>query len=178
MVDGGIAAGGQALTDQHEDQKQDGDQRYPVQRFRPVLAEGAEQTEQESPDHELADRYREAPTLAMRAANLMRRMKNANPVIVVMLSCFTPGMPNGIIPHVAARTDIPFSSFVEAIVFSGWLQILLFCVAGHLLMRGDYLISVIFILLQFLVFMSFLIHLMYGVMVIRDLLTLKMALFL
>ena len=82
---------------------------------------------------------------------LIRKMQQANPILVTMLSCFMPGLPNGIIPHIAARTEITLRQYTLAILLSSWLQILCSCVAGHFFIRENYLISVLFILLQWIV---------------------------
>lgn len=82
---------------------------------------------------------------------MMRKMRTSNPVFVVMLSCFTPGLPNGFIPHIAARTGITGRGFVLAVAASSWLQILCNCLAGHFLLRGDYTFMALSIIVQLIV---------------------------
>ena len=82
---------------------------------------------------------------------MMRKMRTSNPVFVVMLSCFTPGLPNGFIPHIAARTGITGRGFVLAVAASSWLQILCNCLAGHFLLRGNYTFMALSIIVQLIV---------------------------
>ena len=86
-----------------------------------------------------------------RHAELMHKMRTSNPSIVVMISCLTPGLPNGFIPHVAARTGITGRGFVLAVAASSWLQILCNCLAGHFLLRGDYTFMVLSIVVQLMI---------------------------
>ncbi|MBP3737367.1 MAG: VTT domain-containing protein [Lachnospiraceae bacterium] len=79
---------------------------------------------------------------------LAEKIQTASPVIVVMLACIMPGMANGFIPHVAARTQISTAKFAAAIALSGWLQILCNSLAGHFLIREDYFYSVITVVIQ------------------------------
>lgn len=81
---------------------------------------------------------------------LMSKINNANSSFVVALACLVPGIPNGIIPYVAASTDIKLKDFAFAIAASCWIQILLNCVAGYFIVMGQYLFLIISIILQIL----------------------------
>lgn len=69
---------------------------------------------------------------------LMSKINNGNPVLVIAVSCMIPGIPNGIIPYIAARSRITFQQFVRAVFESSSVQILMNCVIGHFLIRGEW----------------------------------------
>lgn len=69
---------------------------------------------------------------------LVEKINNGNQVFVVAIACMIPGIPNGIIPYLAARTSITMKDFVTAVACSSWIQILLNCIAGHFWMQGEY----------------------------------------
>ena len=79
---------------------------------------------------------------------LIREMNRHNPAFVTAIACMVPGVPNGIIPYIAARTKLYLSQYVEAVASSCWIQILLNCIAGHFLVRGQYLFTVFAMLMQ------------------------------
>ncbi|NCB34042.1 MAG: TVP38/TMEM64 family protein, partial [Erysipelotrichia bacterium] len=60
-------------------------------------------------------------------------------VFYFALACLVPGVPNGVIPYAAATTSIRGKGFAIAILASSWVQILSNCVAGHFLIRAEYL---------------------------------------
>ena len=68
---------------------------------------------------------------------LMEKMNSNDPRFVTALACMVPGVPNGIIPYIAQRADMRLYSFVIAIALSSWPNILLNCLAGHFLIRGE-----------------------------------------
>ena len=67
---------------------------------------------------------------------LMSKINNANSTFVIALACLVPGVPNGIIPYVAAKTDITKKDFTFAIAASCWIQILLNCITGYFIVKG------------------------------------------
>jgi uncharacterized membrane protein YdjX (TVP38/TMEM64 family) len=79
---------------------------------------------------------------------LEKMIKKGNPILVFAVACMIPGIPNGIIPYVAARCDITLKDFTAAVLCSSWIQILLNCVAGHFLIRGQWTFLVLAIALQ------------------------------
>ena len=82
---------------------------------------------------------------------LTDRLNSAKPAFVVAIGCMMPGIPNGIIPYIAARTNIRGREFALAVTVSCWLQILCNCVAGHFLIRGEYGYTLIAFVIQFAV---------------------------
>ena len=79
---------------------------------------------------------------------LIRQMNSRDPGFVTALACMIPGIPNGIIPYLAARTRLYLSQYTESVAKSCWIQILLNCIAGHFLVRGQYQFTIFAILLQ------------------------------
>lgn len=79
---------------------------------------------------------------------LTDKLNTANPALVVLLAGLIPGVPNGIMPYLAARTNITKRNFLIAVAAAAWMQILLNCIAGHFLASGEYLFTVLSILLQ------------------------------
>ena len=58
-----------------------------------------------------------------------------------ILAILTPGLPNGIIPYAAANSDISAKAFLIALVTALPIPTLLTCVAGRLVMSGDWIFS-------------------------------------
>ena len=79
---------------------------------------------------------------------LVRQMNRHDPAFVTALACMVPGIPNGIIPYIAARTRLYLHEFIYAVAESCWIQILLNCIAGHFLIRGQYAFTIFAIILQ------------------------------
>lgn len=78
---------------------------------------------------------------------LTEQMRKQNPAVAVGLAMLVPGIPNGIIPHAAARADITGRGFVAAVMVTSWLQIVTNCLCGHLLIRGElFWIAVVYVL--------------------------------
>lgn len=70
------------------------------------------------------------------------------------LACLVPGVPNGVIPYAAATTSITAKGFGAAIFASSWVQILSNCVAGHFLIRGQYLYMTISFIVQIIIIVA------------------------
>lgn len=70
---------------------------------------------------------------------LMDKINSASAGFVIGLACMVPGIPNGSIPYIAAKTAIRPKSFVLAVAATSWVQILCNCICGHYLVRGDWL---------------------------------------
>ena len=79
---------------------------------------------------------------------LMKKINEGKPIFVVAVSCMLPGIPNGIIPYVAAHAKISLKDFSLAIFCSSWIQILLSCISGHFLAEGNYVVSAIAVAIQ------------------------------
>ncbi|NLG03876.1 MAG: TVP38/TMEM64 family protein [Clostridia bacterium] len=74
------------------------------------------------------------------------KMKKINPAFVVMLGCLMPAVPNGMIPYLAANTELTKKNFTISVALGSFLPIVISCMAGHFLLSGDYLFSIISIL--------------------------------
>ncbi len=72
---------------------------------------------------------------------LTSKINTNNPIFVLGMACLVPGVPNGIIPYIAARTSITRKEFAMAIACSSWIQILCNCLAGHYIIRGNWLVT-------------------------------------
>lgn len=72
---------------------------------------------------------------------LTTKINTNNPTFVIGMACLVPGVPNGIIPYIAARTAISTKEFAAAIACSSWIQILCNCVAGHYIIRGNWVVT-------------------------------------
>ncbi len=79
------------------------------------------------------------------------RLKAVNPGFAVALGCLMPGIPNGIIPYVAAQTQLTYSGFTIAVALGSLFPIVTACMTGHFLLSGDYLFSIITIALLWLI---------------------------
>lgn len=86
---------------------------------------------------------------------LISKLNSANPMFAVAMSCMIPGIPNGIIPYIAANTAIRTVDFFYAIALSSWIQIVLNCIAGGFLAKGQYLLVVLSFLIEFVIVFFF-----------------------
>jgi len=69
--------------------------------------------------------------------NFIRRIKN--PTLMVLITCMMPFMPNGVVPYLAARTDIKFKNFFLAVSIGCAPTLLLLCAAGNKILKGNYI---------------------------------------
>ena len=74
-----------------------------------------------------------------------------SPTFMVVIACMVPAIPNGIIPYLAARTEITAKEYVSAVAMGSWLQILLACMAGQFIINGQWLYTVLTVVFQCLV---------------------------
>jgi len=89
-------------------------------------------------------------TGSAKAGRLSEKINGANAAFVIGLACLVPGVPNGIVPYVAATTDLSNRKFGLSIAASCWIQILSNCIAGHFLIRGEYFFMILSIAVQIL----------------------------
>ena len=82
---------------------------------------------------------------------LAEKMNSANPQFVTALACMIPGVPYGIIPYIAQRSCMNVKQYAQAVAASSWINILLNCIAGHFLVRGQYLFTVMSFVLQIVI---------------------------
>lgn len=80
-----------------------------------------------------------------RESTFISRIKNTHPMLAVIMGVLMPGMPNGFIPYVAAGTRLTFKQFAVAIASGCWFPIFMTCMAGHFIIMGDFLISIVMI---------------------------------
>ena len=74
---------------------------------------------------------------------LMEKLNGTKPQFMVVIACMVPAIPNGIIPYLAARTEITAKEYVSAVAMGSWLQILLACMAGQFIINGQWLYTVL-----------------------------------
>lgn len=74
---------------------------------------------------------------------IREKMKTTKPGFVVAFVNLLPILPNGIIPYIAANSTIGYLDYVGSLAVSCWLQILMNCIAGHFLIKGEYLFMVL-----------------------------------
>ena len=82
---------------------------------------------------------------------IIKKLNSKNPVFAVAMSCMIPGIPNGIIPYIAANTAISAKQYFWAIVCSSWIQIVLNCIAGGFLAQGKVSAVVIVFVIEFVI---------------------------
>lgn len=73
--------------------------------------------------------------------NLLKRTKH--PGYVVAALCVIPVIPNGIIPHIASRTNMTFKQFVSAIAVGCLPGIFLFIMCGSLILDGHIMLLIV-----------------------------------
>ena len=83
-----------------------------------------------------------------RSGKMVTKINDNHSGFIIALACLIPGIPNGIIPYLAASTDMSHRKFVFAIASTCWIQILSNCIAGHFLIRGEYLFMILSLVVQ------------------------------
>jgi len=73
------------------------------------------------------------------------------PMFMVSVAFMIPGVPNGIVPYVAAKTRMTQKEYFISTSAGCWMQILASCMAGSFLIRGNIMFSVIAICVQWLI---------------------------
>ena len=82
---------------------------------------------------------------------LLEKLNGTKPQFMVVVANMVPAVPNGIIPYIAAKTDITPLDYVKAVAMGSWLQILLSCLAGQFIIKGKWLYTVLTLAFQFAV---------------------------
>ena len=82
---------------------------------------------------------------------LLEKLNGTNPKFMVVVANMVPAIPNGIIPYIAAKTDITTIDYVKAVAMGSWLQILLSCLAGQFIINGKWMYTVLTVVFQFAV---------------------------
>jgi uncharacterized membrane protein YdjX (TVP38/TMEM64 family) len=81
---------------------------------------------------------------------IVEQLKDTNPGMAIFLGYLVPGIPNGILPYLAAGTKITTPKFLLSVAASSWIQILCNCIAGGFIIQGRYGFFVLTIILQIL----------------------------
>jgi len=63
------------------------------------------------------------------------------PELTVFFACMMPGVPNGIVPYIAARTKITTKNFLISMLAGSFPNILMQCAIGNRIMNSDYLFA-------------------------------------
>ena len=79
---------------------------------------------------------------------IMDSLKAAPPMFMVGVAFMVPGVPNGIVPYLAAKTGMTQKEYFLSTAAGSWMQILASCMAGSFLIRGNIMFSVIAIFIQ------------------------------
>lgn len=82
---------------------------------------------------------------------LLEKLNGTKPQFMVVVANMVPAVPNGIIPYLAAKTDITAVDYVKSVAMGSWLQILLATLAGQFIINGQWLYTVLTIVFQFAV---------------------------
>ena len=82
---------------------------------------------------------------------LMEKLNGTKPQFMVVIANMVPAIPNGVIPFIAAKTDITAKEYVTAVAIGSWLQILTSCMAGQFIIQGKWMFTGIAIAFQCLV---------------------------
>ncbi|MDO5132230.1 MAG: VTT domain-containing protein [Eubacteriales bacterium] len=75
-------------------------------------------------------------------------LSSAPPMFVVIVAFMIPGVPNGIVPYLAAKTGLSQKQYFVSTAVGSWLQILASCIAGDFLIRGNIMFGVIAIFIK------------------------------
>ena len=82
---------------------------------------------------------------------LMEKLNGTKPQFMVVIANMVPAIPNGVIPFIAAKTDITAKEYVTAVAMGSWLQVLTSCMAGQFIIQGKWMFTGIAIAFQCLV---------------------------
>ena len=74
----------------------------------------------------------------------------APPMFTVSVSFMIPGIPNGIVPYLAAKSGLTQKQYFIGVAAGSWMQILASCMAGSFLVRGNIMFSVIAVFVQWM----------------------------
>ena len=78
-------------------------------------------------------------------------INSSSPAFMSMLAYMMPGLPNGFVPYIAAKTDITLLRFGISVYLGSLPQIFLMCIIGHKLLKGDYFASIIMVVATLIV---------------------------
>lgn len=75
-------------------------------------------------------------------------LNSSDPGFMSMLAYMLPGIPNGFVPYVAARTNITTSHFAFSVFLGSIFQIFLMCWIGSQLIQGNWIFSAILVIVM------------------------------
>ena len=78
-------------------------------------------------------------------------LRSAPPMFMVCVAFMIPGVPNGIVPYVAAKSALTQKEYFISTAVGSWMQILAGCIAGNFLIRGNIMYSVLAFCMQWAV---------------------------
>jgi uncharacterized membrane protein YdjX (TVP38/TMEM64 family) len=70
-------------------------------------------------------------------------LKSDSPAYMTVVACLIPILPNGIIPHVAAKTKITLPQFTLAVYLGSLIPVLVLCAVGSKILYGSYIGAVL-----------------------------------
>lgn len=79
---------------------------------------------------------------------VISRMKGKDPAFAISVGYLVPGVPNGMLPYIAARSSVSTWGFIRAVARSSWIQIVFNCLAGGFIIQGEYGFFALTIVLQ------------------------------
>lgn len=79
---------------------------------------------------------------------IMDKLRGTPPQFMVVILNMVPAIPNGVIPFIAAKTNIKARDYVKAVAMGSWLQILISCAAGQFIIQGKWLYTALALLFQ------------------------------
>lgn len=103
----------------------------------PVLPAAPGATADRMPDKEADQPEAEKPRRRRASWNFSFILKSKNPALLAFLLFLIPGVPNGILPYVFARTKITLPRYLLSVVAAMTPNILVSSVVGDLLSDGD-----------------------------------------
>ncbi len=78
-----------------------------------------------------------------KAGWIISTVNKYDPAFVFALACLVPGIPNGVIPYFAAAAKLSVREYAASVAISSWIQILSNCLAGHFLIRKQFVFTVL-----------------------------------
>ncbi len=86
-----------------------------------------------------------------KAKKVTKWLNSSNPAYMCMLAYMMPGIPNGIVPYVAEKTDITNREFFMAVYLGSFGQIFAACFIGRRILEGDIFWTIAVIIIMILI---------------------------
>jgi len=81
--------------------------------------------------------------------DINNKLSEKDPVMAVAAVNLLPAFPNGACPYLAAFTGVSMKGLIKAVGCTCWIQILVNCIAGHLIIRGEFFWTVVCYVIEF-----------------------------